>query len=71
MTGRPHIFKPCERPGVASAEGGVVVLDGPDGVAVSMTPEAATGTAQSLLLAAEQARKPRASRDPADDTRAQ
>ena len=31
------------------------LIDGPDGVAVSMTPEAAEQTARSLLVAAEQA----------------
>ncbi|WCP15781.1 hypothetical protein sphantq_04266 [Sphingobium sp. AntQ-1] len=39
-------------PGVASAEDGLVILDGPDGVAVTMTPEAAVGTGESLIAAA-------------------
>ena len=43
-------------PGIASAESGLVVLDGPNGVAVTMTPDAATSTGQSLLAAAEAAR---------------
>jgi hypothetical protein len=42
-------------PGVASAEQGQVILDGPDGVAVTMTAEAAKDTAESLLRAAEEA----------------
>ena len=42
-------------PGVATAEGGIVMLDGPDGVAISMTAEAAAATGQSLIAAAEQA----------------
>lgn len=42
--------------GVASAEEGQVMLDGPDGVAVTMTPDAATETANSLIAAAERAR---------------
>jgi len=46
-------------PGIASAEQGVVLLDGPDGVAISMTPEAAEATARSLLTAAEEAGKQR------------
>jgi hypothetical protein len=37
--------------GTASAEDGLVVLDGP-GIAVTMTPEAALLTGQSLLAAA-------------------
>ena len=61
MTRRPAVLKPCEHPGKASAEDGVVLLDGPDGVAVAMTPDAAAQTAESLLRAAAQAR---ASQDP-------
>jgi hypothetical protein len=52
--------QPQTEPGTASAEEGLVILDGPDGVAVTMTADAATKTAQSLLDAAgaaeEQAR---------------
>jgi hypothetical protein len=48
--------EPEQLPGVASAENGVVFLDGPDGVAIAMTPDAADSTARSLLAAAEQAR---------------
>jgi hypothetical protein len=47
---------PEELPGVASAEQGVVILDGPNGVAIAMTPDAADSTARSLLAAAERAR---------------
>ncbi|TGX56024.1 hypothetical protein E5A73_02615 [Sphingomonas gei] len=46
---------PEGQPGVASAEQGLVLLDGPSGVAVSMTPEAAVATGHSLLAAAEEA----------------
>lgn len=45
--------------GTASAEEGQVMLDGPDGVAVAMSPEAATATAHSLLAAADQASEQR------------
>ena len=45
--------RPPERlPGEAVAEQGVVLLDGPDSVAVAMTPEAARATAASLTNAA-------------------
>ena len=44
-----------EDAGKASAEDGVVILDGPDGVAVTMTAEAAAPTADSLYDAARQA----------------
>jgi hypothetical protein len=49
----PHL--PETVAGVASAEQGQVILDGPNGVAVAMTPEAAEATARSLLHAAEEA----------------
>jgi hypothetical protein len=48
--------EPETEPGVASAEQGMVLLDGPNGVAVAMTPDAAASTARSLLAAAEEAR---------------
>lgn len=48
--------------GKAVAEGGIVLLDGPDGVAVAMTPEAAEATARQLLTAAQEA----AGQQPAD-----
>ncbi|UYY58990.1 hypothetical protein [Sphingomonas sp. S2-65] len=49
----PH--EPEIKGGNASAEEGQVMLDGPDGVAVAMSPEAAIATAHSLLEAAEEA----------------
>ncbi len=52
-----HRHRPEEEPGQASAEEGIVVLDGPGGVAVTMTPRAAIGTAVSLSEAAEEARR--------------
>lgn len=39
-------------PGIANAEKGLVILDGPAGVAVTLTPEAAMGTGESLIAAA-------------------
>jgi len=57
MNERRAILKPCELPGKATAEDGVVLLDGPGGVAVTMTPEAAELTADSLHAAASQARQ--------------
>jgi hypothetical protein len=55
MMDDPAHHMPEGKAGVASAEEGQVMLDGPDGVAVAMTPEAAEKTAQSLLAAAEEA----------------
>lgn len=43
--------------GVATAAEGNVILDGPDGVAVTMTADAATETGEQLLRAAEEARR--------------
>ncbi|MCD2324893.1 hypothetical protein LQ953_12795 [Sphingomonas sp. IC-56] len=52
----PHLSNTPEKAGgTATAEQGQVMLDGPDGVAVAMTPEAALLTAQSLTAAAEEA----------------
>ena len=66
MVDRPPVPKPREDAGKATAENGVVILDGPDGVAVTMTADAALQTADSLHAAAEQARKERPA--PAGDT---
>jgi hypothetical protein len=52
-----HPVEARKDPGVATAEQGQVMLDGPDGVAVAMTPEAAEGTARSLLAAVEVAKQ--------------
>jgi hypothetical protein len=49
-------LKPCQQPGRATVEDGFVLLDGPDGVAVTMTPDAAALTAESLHQAAMEAR---------------
>lgn len=45
-----------DAPGTATAELGQVLLDGPDGVAVAMTPDAAEETGRRLVAAAEEAR---------------
>lgn len=46
----------CEtKPGVVSIEQGHIILDGPDGVAVAMTPEAAAETGRRLIAAAQTA----------------
>lgn len=46
---------PCSEPGVASAENGHVILEGPDGIAITLTAPAAIATGQSLLDAAAEA----------------
>jgi hypothetical protein len=46
-----------DQPSEVSAEQGEVMVDGPDGVAVSLTPEAAAETSQRLLRGAAQARR--------------
>lgn len=45
-------IQPETEPGVASAEDGLVILDGPDGLALTMTADAAARTGQSLIDAA-------------------
>jgi hypothetical protein len=51
-----HITTSSE-PGIATAEQGQVMLDGPDGVATAMTPDAAEQTGHSLIAAAAEARQ--------------
>ena len=52
MTRLPTAIQPETEPGVASAEDGLVVLDGPDGLALTMTADAAARTGESLIEAA-------------------
>lgn len=49
--------EPLSSPGVAAAEKGVVVLDGPEGFAITMTADAAARTGESLIAAAKKARQ--------------
>ncbi|WP_419807367.1 hypothetical protein [Sphingomonas sp.] len=53
----PESVPPQHLPGHASAENGLVVLDGPDGVAVTMSPDAAEETGRRLIEAARVARE--------------
>jgi hypothetical protein len=55
MTEQPSPHAPEGAAGIATAEEGFVMLDGPNGVAVAMTPEAAEETGRRLLAAAEEA----------------
>jgi hypothetical protein len=52
-----HMPEPFEKGGRAVAEEGIVLLDGPDGIAISMTADAAEQTGSSLLQAAREARE--------------
>ena len=47
---------PQSSAGEAHADSGFVILDGPDGVAVALTPDAAAETGRRLIAAAEEAR---------------
>ena len=47
---------PYSTPSEVSAEDGEVLVDGPDGVDVSLTPEAAAETSHRLLFGAAEAR---------------
>ncbi len=44
-------------PGEVSVESGLVLLDGPNGIAASLTPEAAEETGRRLIDAANAARR--------------
>ncbi|WP_448664489.1 hypothetical protein ACG3SL_07375 [Sphingomonas sp. CJ20] len=59
----PTRREPLKQCGIATAEQGFVLLDGPNGVAIAMTPEAAQGTAHSLLAAVDEAARQRATPD--------
>lgn len=48
--------QPYSDAGKAVAEKGQVLLDGPDGIAIALTPDAAEITARELLRAAVEAR---------------
>jgi hypothetical protein len=50
---------PYDEPTKVTPVDGEVTLDGPDGIAVSMTPEAAEETAERLIEAAGRARAQR------------
>ncbi|MEJ8629235.1 hypothetical protein P0F65_04055 [Sphingomonas sp. I4] len=55
MTGRGVPSHVHDYAGQATAEQGIVMLDGPNGVAVAMTPGAARQTGEELLAAAVRA----------------
>ena len=58
--------QPSPRPAEATAEQGVVLLDGPQGAVVAMTPEAAAATGVNLLRAASLAVRQRSDTSPSD-----
>ena len=41
------------QPGAVNAEDGYVILDGPDGIAITLTPEAAAIMGEGLIAAAK------------------
>ncbi|MCT8000729.1 hypothetical protein NZL82_02430 [Sphingomonas sanguinis] len=57
MTETSDMSNVHEDAGLATAECGIVMLDGPNGVAVSMTPTAARATGEGLVAAALLAEK--------------
>ncbi|MFL9842164.1 hypothetical protein ABS767_14425 [Sphingomonas sp. ST-64] len=59
-----HGLEPHRQGGTASAESGIVLLEGPGGVAVALTPDAAEATARSLDAAALEARGQRPIQSP-------
>jgi putative intracellular protease/amidase len=51
-----HVNLPFDKPSQVVAEAGEVLIDGPDGIAVAMTPAAAEETGRRLIEAAAEAR---------------
>lgn len=49
------VTQPFSDAGVATVEDGHVVLDGPDGIAITLTAQAAVATGRSLVEAGEMA----------------
>lgn len=65
MPDRENRRTPSARPAVATAEGGVVLLDGPQGAVIALTAEAAAATSENLRQAVTQAvRQRRRGSDP-------
>jgi hypothetical protein len=62
--------KPHDMPSAVDAEAGVVLLEGPDGVMISFTPEAAAETGDRLQGGAGKARDQREGRRPPFDSAA-
>lgn len=54
------------QPSNVAAEGGAIIIDGPDGVAVTMSPDAAEETARRMMVAVAQARGQSPDVEPAD-----
>jgi hypothetical protein len=52
-----EVSQPLSDPASATAEDGQVILEGPRGLAVTMTPDAAARTGHSLLEAAREAQR--------------
>lgn len=65
MTTSPAM--PQTQAGSASAEDGLVILDGPAGIAVTMTADAAAETGRNLISAAEIAERQLADKAQRDD----
>lgn len=66
MTDFSNTPQPLTEAGIASAEDGLVILDGPDGVAITMTADAAHDTGRSLMSAADIAVKQIAAKEGRD-----
>ena len=60
------VSQPHADAGIASAESGFVILDGPGEVALTFTPQAAARTAQSLSVAAAEAERQAAAGEQGD-----
>lgn len=57
MTDASASLEPETKPGVATAEEGVVLLDGPHGIAMTLTADCAARTGERLIEAAAAAER--------------
>lgn len=60
--------QPEKTPAEATAEQGEVLIDGPDGLALSLTPDAARQTAHAIHVAACAAQEQRTAATSSDDS---
>lgn len=63
MPAKSAVPQPLTDPGIAHAEDGLVILDGPGGVALTLTPSAAGETGRNLIGASEIAEQQAAGKD--------
>jgi hypothetical protein len=63
MPAKSDVPQPVDEPGIAHAEDGLVILDGPGGIALTLTPGAAGETGRNLIGASKIAEQQAAEKD--------